>query len=130
MPGGAAAVTARKTRHLGREHQVVIFPSPEEAQAGWAQGYCSVQQAAPSPCAVGVSVGLPAWVGWPPGGGDVMVKMGGRVNVAVARKTGVALPPVELIKVGEEYYVRDGHHRVSVAHAFGECYIDAVVFEW
>src|SRR5512140_3358092 len=28
------------------------------------------------------------------------------VNVAVARKSGVAMPPVELIKVGDEYYVR------------------------
>ncbi len=52
------------------------------------------------------------------------------VNVAVARKSGVALPPVELIKVGEEYYVRDGHHRVSVAQAFGENFIDAIVYEW
>jgi hypothetical protein len=52
------------------------------------------------------------------------------VNVAVARKSGVALPPVELIKIGEDYYVRDGHHRVSVAQAFGENFIDADVYEW
>ncbi len=52
------------------------------------------------------------------------------VSVALARQNGVALPPVELIKVGEEYYVRDGHHRVSVAHAFGEAFIEAEVTEW
>jgi hypothetical protein len=52
------------------------------------------------------------------------------VNVAVARKKGVYLPPVELIKIGDEYYVRDGHHRLSVAHAFGESFIEAIVYEW
>jgi hypothetical protein len=52
------------------------------------------------------------------------------VSIAVARTTGETLPPVELIKVGEAYYVRDGHHRLSVAHAFGEHYIEAIVTEW
>ena len=52
------------------------------------------------------------------------------VSVALARQNGKVLPPVELIKVGEEYYVRDGHHRVSVAHAFGESFIEAEVTEW
>lgn len=49
------------------------------------------------------------------------------MSVAVARSNGVTLPPVELIQLGEDYFVRDGHHRVSVARAFGEEYIDAVV---
>ncbi len=49
------------------------------------------------------------------------------MSVAVAMSQGVTLPPVELIQVGEDYYVRDGHHRISVARAFGEKYIDAVV---
>ena len=37
------------------------------------------------------------------------------------------LPAVELIQVGEEYFVRDGHHRISVARALGWGFIDAQV---
>lgn len=49
------------------------------------------------------------------------------ISVAFAHSSGLILPPVELIQVGEEYFVRDGHHRISVARAFGEKYIDAKV---
>ena len=49
------------------------------------------------------------------------------VNIAVARGCGDTLPLVELIQLGEDYFVRDGHHRISVARAFSEDYIDAVV---
>ena len=51
-------------------------------------------------------------------------------SVAEARLRGVTLPPVELILVGEVYYVRDGHHRISVARAFGQEHIDAEVTVW
>jgi hypothetical protein len=51
-------------------------------------------------------------------------------RVATARGDGMALPPVELIKVGGEYYVRDGHHRISVARAQGQRCIDAIVYAW
>ena len=51
-------------------------------------------------------------------------------SVARARQNGTPLPAVELIKVGEDYFVRDGHHRISVAHAFGEQFIEAEVIEW
>jgi len=40
------------------------------------------------------------------------------------------MPAVELIKVGEVYAVRDGHHRISVARALGEDFIDARVTAW
>ena len=43
---------------------------------------------------------------------------------------GLTLPPVDLIRVNEVYFVRDGHHRVSVARAMGQEYIEAVVTEW
>lgn len=49
------------------------------------------------------------------------------VSVAVAQSSGRTLPVVELIQLGEDYFVRDGHHRISVARAFGEDYIDAKV---
>ena len=49
------------------------------------------------------------------------------VSVTVARTCGDALPLIELIQLGEDYFVRDGHHRISVARAFGEAYIDAMI---
>ena len=52
------------------------------------------------------------------------------VSVAVALMQGKVLPPVELIQVGEEYYVRDGHHRISVARALGQWSVDAAVTVW
>ena len=41
----------------------------------------------------------------------------------------VPLPPVDLIKMGEGYFVIDGHHRISVARARGQDFIDAHVTE-
>ena len=52
------------------------------------------------------------------------------MSVASARMAGLPLPPVELIQVGEIYFVRDGHHRISVAKALGEKYIEAEVILW
>lgn len=45
------------------------------------------------------------------------------------RLEGEALPPVQLYKLGELYFVRDGHHRISVAREMGEEYIEAEVIE-
>jgi hypothetical protein len=50
--------------------------------------------------------------------------------VATARKMGIALPPVNLIQVGDIYFVRDGHHRISVARALGQADIEAEVTVW
>lgn len=47
------------------------------------------------------------------------------IGIAVARADGASLPPIELIQVGEEYYVRDGHHRLSVAKATRQAEIEA-----
>lgn len=52
------------------------------------------------------------------------------LNVAKARLSGGELPPVELIQVDQIYFVRDGHHRISVAKGLGEKYIDAEVIKW
>ena len=41
----------------------------------------------------------------------------------------VYLPPIEVYKIGDTYYVRDGNHRVSVARERGQAYIDADVTE-
>jgi hypothetical protein len=52
------------------------------------------------------------------------------VNIFKARAQGKEMPPVELVRYGDNYYVRDGHHRISVARARGEAYIDAHVTLW
>ncbi len=50
-------------------------------------------------------------------------------RLAAAQRRGEALPPIELKKVGELYFVVDGHHRVSIAFARGFTTIDAEVTE-
>jgi hypothetical protein len=50
-------------------------------------------------------------------------------QIAAAMRRGESMPPVDLVKVGELYFVRDGHHRVSVARALGMSDIDAYVTE-
>ncbi len=50
-----------------------------------------------------------------------------RVEVAVTGTEGV--PPIEVYKIGEAYFVRDGHHRVSVARKMGSDHIQAYVTE-
>ncbi len=49
------------------------------------------------------------------------------LRIAREKFNGRALPPVELIDVDGIYYVRDGHHRISVARSLGETCIDAEV---
>ena len=51
-------------------------------------------------------------------------------SVAAAVDEGVQLPAVQLIQVGSRYYVRDGHHRVSVNRALGQEVIEADVTVW
>src|SRR4051794_35260749 len=50
-------------------------------------------------------------------------------RIAAAQRRGEPLPPVSLYKVGDLYFVRDGHHRVSVAKSQGRTDIDAYVTE-
>jgi hypothetical protein len=52
------------------------------------------------------------------------------VNMAMAYLARLPLPPIELIQVGSAYFVRDGHHRISVARAFGQIAMDAEVIAW
>lgn len=51
-------------------------------------------------------------------------------RVAAAWMAGVVFAPVVLIQVGDDYFVRDGHHRISLARAFGQRYIDAEITVW
>ena len=50
-------------------------------------------------------------------------------SIARAFYSDVDLPPVRLYKVGDAYFVVDGHHRVSVAREQGIDFIDAEVQE-
>jgi hypothetical protein len=50
-------------------------------------------------------------------------------QIAAAMRRGQAMPPVDLYRLGEIHFVRDGHHRVSVACALGYVEIDAYVTE-
>jgi hypothetical protein len=52
------------------------------------------------------------------------------VGVAMAFLSPVSLPPVELTRVGDAYFVRDGHHRISVVHALKQDFIEANVVNW
>jgi hypothetical protein len=52
------------------------------------------------------------------------------LHIAEARQRGVDLPPVSLVEVGGVYFVRDGHHRISVAKALGQESISASVTVW
>lgn len=51
------------------------------------------------------------------------------VYIAQAHYEGVELPPINLYKVGDWYYVEDGNHRVSVARLFGHESITAKIIE-
>ena len=47
-----------------------------------------------------------------------------------AFRLGHELPPVSLYKLGDYYFVKDGHHRVSVARFHGAEWIDAEITEF
>jgi hypothetical protein len=50
-------------------------------------------------------------------------------RIALAQRRGEAMPPIEVYRIGDAHFVRDGHHRVSVARAQGQTVIDAHVIE-
>jgi ParB-like nuclease family protein len=50
-------------------------------------------------------------------------------RIAAARRRGEAVPPIDVYRIGQLYFVQDGHHRVSVARALGQRTIDAYVTE-
>ncbi len=50
-----------------------------------------------------------------------------RINLA--QRKGQAMPPIDVYRIGEVHFVKDGHHRVSVASALGHTDINAYVTE-
>ncbi|HHF98199.1 MAG TPA: DUF4032 domain-containing protein [Candidatus Aerophobetes bacterium] len=51
-------------------------------------------------------------------------------RIKKAMMKGKSLPPVELYKLDEEYYVVDGHHRIAAAKDLGQKFIEAHVVEY
>jgi hypothetical protein len=51
------------------------------------------------------------------------------VSIDRAHYQEVILPPVELYKMGDVYFVKDGNHRISVAREKGQAFVDAYVTE-
>ena len=47
----------------------------------------------------------------------------------LAERGGAVIPPIEVYRIGGLHFVKDGHHRVSVAMAAGQVMIDADVTE-
>ena len=50
-------------------------------------------------------------------------------RIAAAQRRGESMPPIDVYRIGEVHFVRDGHHRVSVARALGLDTLDAYVTE-
>jgi hypothetical protein len=48
-------------------------------------------------------------------------------RIWMAGRRGAPLPPISVYRLDGRHFVRDGHHRVSVAHALGMASIDAEV---
>jgi hypothetical protein len=51
-------------------------------------------------------------------------------SIAMAWYQGIGLPALTLIQIGDYFFVRDGHHRVSVGLALGCEFYDAEVTVW
>ena len=50
-------------------------------------------------------------------------------RISLARRRGETMPPIDVYRVGDMHFVRDGHHRVSVARSMGDTTIEARVRE-
>ena len=51
------------------------------------------------------------------------------VSIDKAHLQDIVLPPIEVYKIGDLYFVKDGNHRVSVARERGQVFVDAYVIE-
>jgi hypothetical protein len=50
-------------------------------------------------------------------------------RLALAQRQGAAIPPIDVYRVGKLHFVKDGHHRVSIAMAAEQKTIEAYVTE-
>ena len=116
----AASVGADLARRLRREPDDVnrscpstrsSRPSGGGASAGWAwRRSTSTRSSAPStaPASSTATSAPPRAASSPAGSGSPK-----------AMRRGEAMPPIDVYRIGPLHFVRDGHHRVSVARAAG-----------
>jgi hypothetical protein len=52
------------------------------------------------------------------------------INMAIVYLSRMPLPPIQLVRIDNAYFVRDGHHRISVSRTFGQIAMDAEVITW
>ncbi|MEA2460047.1 MAG: hypothetical protein QOH90_224 [Actinomycetota bacterium] len=50
-------------------------------------------------------------------------------KIAEAQRRGESMPPIDVYRIGDLHFVKDGHHRVSVAFSLGFTVIEANVTE-
>lgn len=50
-------------------------------------------------------------------------------RLALAQRRGESMPPIDVYRIGDLHFVRDGHHRVSIAHMAEQPTIEAYVTE-
>jgi hypothetical protein len=50
-------------------------------------------------------------------------------RLALAERRGESIPPIDVYRIGDLHFVKDGHHRVSIALAMGRKTIDAYMTE-
>ncbi|MGI8683353.1 MAG: chromosome partitioning protein ParB, partial [Mycobacteriales bacterium] len=50
-------------------------------------------------------------------------------RLALAQRRGESIPPIDVYRVGDLHFVKDGHHRVSIALATGARTIEAYVVD-
>jgi hypothetical protein len=50
-------------------------------------------------------------------------------RLALAQRRGESVPPIDVYRIGDLHFVKDGHHRVSIAMATGQRTIEAYVTE-
>lgn len=50
-------------------------------------------------------------------------------RLALAQRRGEPMPPIDVYRIGDLHFVKDGHHRVSIALTQGQKTIDAYVTE-
>jgi hypothetical protein len=118
-----AAVDRRLKRRPTKEGQLCLT---DELEAGGQRRTFAVQ-----------AIALDSIVG-PPSGTSKGIRpllspaaVESRTVAAAVDRTlpGTSSPPISVYRIGDEHYVRDGHHRVSVARALGESTIEAEVVQ-
>ncbi|MGI8761636.1 MAG: chromosome partitioning protein ParB [Jatrophihabitantaceae bacterium] len=50
-------------------------------------------------------------------------------RLALAQRMGESVPPIDVYRIGDLHFIKDGHHRVSIALATGQQTIEAYVTE-